>query len=156
MLSIQRAPGRVTARSGVLSCGLVALAFGACEPVGRGATIQLDTAEVQLGRGTGLHDVRISGVADTDSVAPVELHVRPGDVVRFTIDDHRTHAIGFDVARLEPLIREYLDRTNQLRSPPLVNRGAAWVVALEDAPPGRYPFLCRSHGARGMLVVGAD
>jgi plastocyanin len=124
--------------------------------VGGGATIQLDTAEVQLERGTGLHDIRISGAGSTDSIAPTVVHAEPGDAVRFTIDDHRTHAIGFEVDRLTPPIREYLERTNQLRGPPLVNRGAAWVLVLEDAPPGRYPFLCRSHRARGMLMVGAD
>jgi hypothetical protein len=44
----------------------------------------------------------------------------------------------------------------QLRGPPLVNEGAAWVVSLADAPVGRYPFLCRTHGARGRIAVGAE
>jgi plastocyanin len=147
-------PGRAAARSGVVARVLVALSLGACEAVGGGATIHLDTAEIQLERGSHLHEVRISGVADTDTVAPATLRADPGDVIRFTTDDHRTHAIGFDPDRLTPSIREYLERTNQLRGPPLVNRGSAWVVVLEAAPPGRYPFLCRFHEARGMLQVG--
>jgi plastocyanin len=149
-------PGRAPARSGVLVWALSLLALGACDSAGggAGATIQLDTAEVQLERGARVHEVRISGLADTDTLAPAAVRADPGDAVRFAIDDHRTHAMGFDAERLAPPMRDYLERTNQLRGPPLVNRGSAWVVVLDGAPPGRYPFLCRSHGAHGVLHVG--
>jgi plastocyanin len=148
-------PERSTGRSGVFASLLVALTIVGCEAVagGGGATIQLDTAEVQLGDGTQVHDFVIAGVADADSIAPSGVRARVGDAVRFTTEDHRTHAIAFEADRLDPAIRAYLDRTNQLRGPPLVNRGASWVVVLEDAPPGRYPFLCRTHDARGVVVV---
>ena len=49
--------------------------------------------------------------------------------------------------------RSFLERTNQLRAPPLVEQGAAWVVSLEGAPPGAYPFHCITHGERGRLTV---
>jgi plastocyanin len=148
-------PERSTGRSGVFVSLLALLAIVGCEAVngGGGATIQLDTAEVQLA-GAHVHDFVIAGQADTDSIAPAAVRVQVGDAVRFTTGDHRTHAMAFDADRLDPPIREYLERTNQLRGPPLVNRGASWVVVLEDAPPGRYPFLCRSHDARGVVVVG--
>jgi plastocyanin len=146
-------PGRPTGRSGVFVSLLAALTIIGCEAVGGGDTIQLDTAEVQLS-GARVHDLVIAGQADTDSIAPAGVRAQVGDAVRFTSGDHRTHAVAFDAARLDPHIREYLERTNQLRGPPLVNQGASWVVVLEDAPPGRYPFLCRSHDARGVVVVG--
>jgi plastocyanin len=148
-------PGRARARSGVLAFALAALALPGCEAAGGGATIQLDTAEVRLERGSRVHDVRVRGAADTDTLAPAAVRADPGDAVRFTTDDHRTHAMGFDAARLAPPVREYLERTGQLRGPPLLNRGAAWVVVLDDAPAGRYPFLCRLHGAHGVLQVQA-
>jgi plastocyanin len=146
-------PERSAGRSGVFVSLLAALTIIGCEAVGGGDTIQLDTAEVQLS-GARVHDFVIAGQADTDSIAPAGVRAQVGDAVRFTTGDHRTHAMAFDADRLDPPIREYLERTNQLRGPPLVNQGASWVVVLEDAPPGRYPFLCRSHDARGVVVVG--
>lgn len=147
-------PERSTGRSGVFVSLLALLAIAGCDAVSGGATIQLDTAEVQLAGGTRLHDFVISGQADTDSIAPAGVRAQVGDAVRFTTGDHRTHAVSFEADRLDPPIRDYLERTNQLRGPPLVNQGASWVVVLEDAPAGRYPFLCRSHDARGVVVVG--
>jgi plastocyanin len=146
-------PERSTRRSGVLVSLLAVLTLTGCEAVDGGATIQLDTAEVNLAGGQ-VHEIVIAGAAATDSIAPTSVRARPGDALRFTTADHRTHAMAFEADRLDPAIREYLDATNQLRGPPLVNRGAAWVVVLEGAPPGRYPFLCRAHNARGMVVVG--
>jgi hypothetical protein len=61
--------------------------------------------------------------------------------------------VAFELVRLSDPVRDFLDRTNQLRGPPLVNRGAAWVVVLDEAPAGRYPFICRTHDARGMILV---
>jgi plastocyanin len=148
-------PGRIRWRSGVLLSGLL-LAGAACDQVSPGATIDLDTAQVQLERGSRLHEVRVGGVAALDSITPTEVRARPGDAVRFTVDDHRTHALAFDAERLAPDARAFLEGTHQLRGPPLVNRGAAWIVVLEEAPPGRYPYLCRSHGTRGMLLVGLE
>jgi plastocyanin len=147
------ASGRAVRRPGAGILFAIVVAVAACEAVGGGATIELDTADVQLERGVELHEVTIRGTAAADSLLPARVAARPGDAVRFTIDDHRTHAIGFDVDRLEPAVRDYLESTNQLRGPPLVNRGGAWIVILDGAPPGRYPFLCRSHDARGLLVV---
>jgi plastocyanin len=147
-----RTTGRARARP-VVVWAMAMAALTGCEAVGGGATIQLDTAEVQLERGTSLHDVVIAGSGSVDSIAPLELEARPGDAVRFTIEDHRPHAIAFQADAVSGPVREYLERTEQLRGPPLVTRGAAWVVVLEDAPPGRYPFWCRTHDAHGLLVV---
>jgi plastocyanin len=73
--------------------------------------------------------------------------------VRFTVLDHRTHAIAFVADSLGAQARTFLERTGQLRGPPLVSEGASWVVVLDGAPPGRYPFLCRSHDVRGVLTI---
>jgi plastocyanin len=149
-------PGRARGRPGVVVLATLAGILAGCEAGGAGATIQLDTAEVQLERGASVHDITISGEASADSLAPARVSARVGDALRFTTDDHRTHAMGFDADRLDPQIRDYLERTNQLRGPPLVDRGDAWIVVLDAAPPGVYPFLCRVHDARGVLRVVAD
>lgn len=140
-------------RSGVLLSALIALA--GCDALGGGATVQLDSAEVSLPSGAELHDVTIGGGGARDSIAPASISASPGDAIRFTVQDHRTHALVFDRDSLPPPAREFLERTGQLRGPPLVNEGTAWVVSLADAPAGRYPFACLSHGARGVVAVEA-
>lgn len=127
-----------------------------CDALGGGASIQLDSAEVSLPSGADVHEVHISGAGARDSVAPEAVSVRPGDAVRFIVDDHRTHAIAFLPDGLSEEARAFLDRSLQLRGPPLVNEGAEWVVVLADAPPGRYPFVCLTHGARGVLTVEGE
>lgn len=145
-------PGRPTWRSGVLLSALVAL--GACDLIGGGPTVRLDSAEVSLPSGAEVYDVAIGGAGAADTLDPAAVEARPGDAIRFVVRDHRTHALAFVADSLSAEGRRFLESTLQLRGPPLVNEGTAWVVVLADAPPGRYPFVCRSHGVRGLLTVG--
>lgn len=149
----EAAPGRPSWRSGAIRFGLlVALAaLGGCEAVGGGESIALDSIEVSIPGSA--HEVRIAGAGASDSIAPARTEAEPGDAIRFVVEDRRPHALTFTVDELAPEVRQYLDRTGQLRGPPLVNEGSTWVVLLEDAPPGRYPFYCRSHDASGEIVV---
>jgi plastocyanin len=137
----------------LLSLLLLIPALGGCEAMSGGATIQLDSTEVQLARGAEVHDVRITGAGAVDSIAPAVIEAKPGDAVRFIVGDRRTHALAFGPDGLDADVRAYLERTGQLRGPPLVNDGSEWIVVLEGAPAGRYPFHCRSHDAAGVLVV---
>lgn len=148
-------PGRLTGRPGVLLCLLFLLPglATACEAIGGGETLQLDSGEVRLEGGAEIREVWIGGAGALDSIAPSSVSVDPGDVVRFEVTDNRTHALAFAADALDPAARQFLEETQQLRGPPLVNEGAAWVVSLQDAPSGQYPFVCRSHGATGMLRV---
>lgn len=132
----------------------MALLLGGCEALGGGDTLVLDSAEVEIAG--SVHEVRITGAGSSGSIAPTTLEVEPGDAVRFVTGDRRPHALAFTADALAPEVREYLERTGQLRGPPLVSEGAAWVVVLEEAPPGRYPFRCLSHQATGELVVRED
>lgn len=154
-MSRDAAPGRPSWRSGALLLALVIapLTLGACDVLGGGDTIELDSGQLSI-PGTA-HDVRISGAGAIDSIAPATIEAEPGDAVRF-ITDRRPHALTFTAESLAGPVREFLERTGQLRGPPLVNEGASWVVVLNDAPPGRYPFHCRSHDARGELIVTDD
>ena len=147
-------PGRPLWRSGVLLSALLALQ--GCDAIGGSATIQLDSAEVSLPSGAEVHEVAVGGAGATDSIAPATIEAAPSDAVRFVVGDHRTHALAFAADSLPAAVRDFLERTQQLRGPPLVNRGAAWVVSLAEAPPGRYRFACLSHGARGVLIVRSE
>lgn len=156
-MRLAHAPGRPFGRPGVLllAAPLLALLLPGCDALGGGEeTIALDSAEISV-PGT-VHDVRLAGAGATDSITPATVVAHPGDAVRFLVEDRRPHAVTFTVDALSPAVREFLDRTGQLRGPPLVSEGSVWVVLLEGAPPGRYPFHCRSHDAHGELTVTAD
>lgn len=114
--------------------------------------LHLDSQVVRLPRGTHIHEVTL--YADSAGATPIIVHAAPGDVVRFTTGDNRTHAVAFDVQALAPDARAFLQRTSQLSSPPLTEAGSRWIVNLDGAPPGRYPFRCLSHGRSGVLIVG--
>lgn len=152
------APGRPRGRSGALLLALLTLPLiglvGGCDAVAGGSEIALDSASVSIPG--SVHDVEIAGAGAADSIAPASVEAQPGDAVRFTVGDRRPHALMFTVDELAPPVREFLDATGQLRGPPLVNQGSSWVVLLTDAPPGRYPFYCRSHDAHGELVVNSE
>lgn len=146
------APERPIGRSGVLFL-LLLLSFTACEEIGlgSGATIALDSAEVSIpGR---VHDVRLGRDPEAGAAALDSVRARPGDAVQFIALDRHPHAPTFVAAELDPDVRAFLERTGQLRGPPLVSKDARWVVLLEGAPAGRYPFTCRTHDVAGVLVV---
>ncbi|HEY8468009.1 MAG TPA: plastocyanin/azurin family copper-binding protein [Longimicrobiales bacterium] len=115
--------------------------------------LELGAVVARLPPGTRIHDVRIGSAASASEFDPDTIRVRPGDVVRFTASATGTHAIAFDAPALAPAQGDFLSRTHQLRGPPLIAAGATWVVSLADAPPGAYPFVCLTHGTRGVLHV---
>jgi hypothetical protein len=64
--------------------------------------------------------------------------------------------VTFPPDSLTPEVRAFLESTGQTNSPPLVFRGSRFIVKLENAPNGRYPFVSEGHGgiARGVVEVG--
>lgn len=148
------APGRpLRGRSGAALFLALALPLAACDADRSGRTVDLEGRTLRLKRGQQVLDVRArvgdaGGEFQADSFAAAA-----GDIVRFLAADALTHAFAFDAAALAPAGRDFLERTAQLRSPPLVAEGSAWIVTLQGAPAGRYPFTCLVHGGRGALVV---
>jgi plastocyanin len=125
-----------------------------CErtPFTRAKTLDVGSDTIQLAPGVDIHDVQIRNSAEAEFV-PASVTARSGDVVRFTTTDSRTHLIEFDQASLPGNARSQFEAKSQLRSPPLVVQGAAWVVSLEGAPAGTYTFMCSTHDTRGQLAV---
>jgi plastocyanin len=114
--------------------------------------LELTHDTIRLEAGVRLHDVSVQRSA-AGEFDPAEVAARRGDVVRFTARDNGGHAILFDAASLAPEAHEYLERTGQLRSPPLIETGAAWVITLDGAPAGVYAFRCATHDVVGRIVV---
>ncbi len=61
--------------------------------------------------------------------------------------------MAFRLGRLTPEQQSFLARTGQEASAPILERDHAWVLTLEGAPAGYYPFVCLIHDADGVLHV---
>jgi plastocyanin len=127
---------------------------GGCEnsPLRREKTIDIGDDTVTLAKGVRIVDVRVGGQANPEFEPPAA-RARPGDVVRFTTADSRTHLLEFDAAALPPAAEQRLRSKVQLRSPPLLTQGVAWIVSLDSLPAGEYPFRCLTHDAAGRLTL---
>jgi hypothetical protein len=90
-----------------------------------------------------------------EETAPDSVTVPPGAWVEFVTGDWRVHEVRFLSDSLDAPARAFLEGTDQLASPPLVDRDARFVVFFGDAPPGRYPFVVEGNGspAHGVVVV---
>lgn len=134
--------------------GLAALVL-ACDGIGGGSEtslLPLEDDTVRLGPGVERIDV-VLRAARHEQIGPDTVRLHSGDMVRFIAGDAMTHAVVFDAAPLSAEARAFLERTGQLRGPPLVESGSAWIVSFEDAPAGVYPFNNLAQGTRGVLRV---
>lgn len=146
----------VPRRLGVGS-GLVALALaGGCSPPGAGdAHLRPDSvlrAELGLGDADRVHRITLVG-GEREEVAPREVQISPGHWVEFVTADWRVHEIRFEVDSLGPEALAFMEGMDQMESPPMVERGARFVVSFRDAPEGRYPFRAEGNGDPGGGVV---
>ncbi len=115
--------------------------------------LPLGADTIDLGSDVTVHEVRLGGEPAGAGIHPDTLTARVGDVLRFVAADARGYAVTFGDSTLPPAARDFLERTRQLRGPPLISTGASWVVSLKDAPPGRYPFHSLTRDAAGVVRV---
>lgn len=136
---------------------LALLGAGACAEPARDEPVVLilESDTVTLPAGVRLTEIEIETAAGGE-FRPAAAVARVGDVVRFVSKDTRSHAIVFDAARLAQPALSFLEGSGQLRGPPLLTEEASWIVSLEGAPPGDYPFRCLTHGAAGSLTVSGS
>ena len=136
---------------GVLSWG--------CEPADGGARARAQEEAEALGLPSGalLHRVTLGGRGSEEHAVPTRILAVPGDGVEFRTVDHRVHTIEFLADSLSAEVRDFLENTEQMASPPLVSRGARFVLRLQNAPRGRYLFKSEGHGgvAFGVVEVGS-
>jgi plastocyanin len=115
-----------------------------------------DARALGLGSGARLHRVTLGGRGAEEHAVPTLVGALPGDAVEFLSVDHRAHTVAFLRDSLSSDVLAFLESTNQLSGPPLVTRGSHFVLRLQDAPSGRYPFISEAHGgtAHGVIEVG--
>lgn len=89
---------------------------------------------------------------------PDSVRVAAGTWVQFVTDDWRIHEVVFEVDSLGAEARAFLQRTDQVASPPLVDLDSRFVVSFEGAPPGRYPYRLEGNAGagRGVVVVSDE
>ncbi|MGH7447731.1 MAG: cupredoxin domain-containing protein, partial [Longimicrobiales bacterium] len=116
--------------------------------------LELANDTIRLEPGVSLVDVKVRRSVEGD-FDPARIEANTGDIVRFVAEDNGGHAIVFEGAALAASAREYLERSGQLRSPPFVAIGSTWVITLDGAPPGEYPFRCSTHNLAGHLTLAS-
>ena len=111
-------------------------------------------AELGLTDEDRVHTVRLVGGA-VETADPEIDSVPIGAWVQFVSGDWLVHELLFEVDSMSAAARGFLSRTEQGRSPPLMHLDARFVVSLDGAPSGRYPYRIEGTGApgRGALVV---
>jgi plastocyanin len=101
-----------------------------------------------------VYRVTVTG-GEIERAEPAALSIEAGAYVEFISTDWMVHEILFDTIGLAPEQREYLERTDQMHSPPLIDRGSRYVLSFVNAPPGRYGFRLEGNGraSLGAIVV---
>lgn len=146
--------------AGLLLFFVVQIWMGSCPGLG----IQSVDREIENARALGLpagarlHLVTLGGRGAVEHAVPTLVRALPGDGVEFRSVDHRAHTVAFLSDSLSTEGLAFLEGTGQLSVPPLVTQGSHFLLRLEDAPRGRYPFVSEGHGgtAYGAIEVGLD
>jgi plastocyanin len=128
---------------------------GACDqPDPRFVPDETLQRELGLTSADVVHTVHITG--GTAEVAdPATDTVPPGAYVQFVTTDWLVHEVSFDEEVLPAASLDFLRRTDQMASPPMLQRESRFVVSFRGAPPGRYPYRLEGNGGpgEGLIVV---
>jgi plastocyanin len=135
---------------------LLALAACRSEP---DLTLRPDSllqAELGLTPEDVVYRIDVTG-GEVERAEPAALSIEAGAYVQFVTTDWLVHEILFDTTGLSPSQRGFLSRTDQMQSPPLIDRGSRYVLSFVDAPPGQYTYRLEGNGtaSRGTIVVAA-
>lgn len=151
--ALRRAGRRILIYAGVVGSATAAACRGEPPPPEFPPDSVLRT-ELGLTDADEVHRVTIRG-GDREVLDPAEVRVPTGAWVEFVTADWRMHRIRFASDSLDAERLAFLVGTDQVDSPPLVDRDARFVVSFSEAPEGRYPFVAEGNGApaHGVVVV---
>ena len=113
--------------------------------------------ELGLPADAEVHRISISGGLHERAV-PREVTVPLDAFVESVSTAAWVHEVQFELDSLPGPARDFIVRTDQGDSPPMVNADSRFLVSMRGAPPGRYPFLIEGNGepVRGAVVVAAE
>lgn len=109
-------------------------------------------AELGLTERDQVHTIDVQTGA-SERADPETLEVDAGDYVQFVSADHFVHEIRFLMDSLSAEQRAFLGGLAQDASPPLLERGARFLITTQNAPPGRYPFELVGNRAPGQGAI---
>jgi plastocyanin len=120
-------------------------------------TLQPDSllqAELGLTLEDRVFRVSVTG-GERERAEPAALSIEPGAYVEFLTTDWLVHEIIFDADSLGAAQRSFLESTDQVASPPLIEQASRYVLSFVGAPPGRYAYRLEGNGrpGRGVIVV---
>lgn len=110
---------------------------------------------IPLASGAKIVDVTIETGREPE-IQPSKVEAAPGDVVRIESLDGGPHALAFDLTSTDSASRAYLEETGQLRGPPLLTAGAAWILRFDEASRSGYVIRCLTHDATLQLSVDSQ
>lgn len=140
----------------LLLVALTLIAAGSCEPPPDPDTLpdELLQAELGLTATDRVHRVELSG-GETEQAHPVMVSIEPGSHVEFVTSDWLIHEVIFERDSVGGDGWDFLERTDQTASPPLIDKESRYVLSFVGAPTGRYPYRIEGNGGpgRGVIVV---
>lgn len=144
--------------AGLLAFGILAISLLGCGGPEPGSPPSADEELKQilgLASSSEIHRIALGGRGSEEHAVPSLIEAVPGDAVVFETVDHRVHTVSFVTDSLTATAREFLDTQAALSSLPLVTRGSTFLVLLDGAPAGSYPFVSEGHGghALGRILV---
>jgi plastocyanin len=131
---------------------VILAACGGSAESGAPAYIVVRGDTIPLANGARVTEVTVRSGREPE-FEPDRVLARPGDVVRIASLDGGPHAIAFDLAATDPASLAYLERTAQLRGPPLLSSGATWILRFDEASASGYVIRCLTHGATLAVSV---
>ena len=101
------------------------------------------------------HEVKMVGDASGYHFDPVEITIKAGDGIKFTMVSGGPHNVAFDPATLpEPakmqLAANMTDPMAELSSKYMVNANEEYTLSFAGVPAGTYDYFCTPHIAMNM------
>lgn len=139
-----------------LFAGAALLALAGCAGESDYQPDELLQGELGLTPRDRVHRITLTG-GEVEQADPVLLSIEGGAYVEFVTTDWLIHEVIFRADSLREDQWAFLERTDQVASPPLIDRGSRYVLAFHDAPPGRYLYRIEGNRrpGRGVIVVSA-
>ena len=109
-------------------------------------------AELGLTSTDQVHRVTLTG-GPVERAEPAAVSIEPGAHVEFVTADWLIHEVIFEVDSIGRAGQDFLRSTDQMASPPLIDRDTRYVLTFEAAPPGRYPYRLEGNGESGSGVI---
>jgi len=130
------------------------MAVGSCEPPPDPDTLPDELLQAELGLTTTdrVHRVRLTG-GETEQADPVMVMIEPGSHVEFVTSDWLIHEVIFEADSVAGERWDFLTRTDQASSPPLIDKESRYVLSFVGAPAGRYPYRIEGNGGPGKGVI---